>query len=60
MQKLQAVFINDVNRLARDAARLGVIRRDFEKHRSRAVSRKLPAETARVQSADQYLGRNTA
>lgn len=36
------VLVNDVDRLARDVAHLGVIKRDLEKKRVRLVFRKLP------------------
>lgn len=41
-----AVLINDVDRLARDVAHLGVIKRDFEKRGVKVLFRKLPAETS--------------
>ena len=42
----QAVLINDVDRLARDVAHLGVIKRDLEKSGMRVIFRKLPSETS--------------
>src|SRR5438876_9713060 len=42
----EAVLINDVDRLARDVAHLGVIKRDLEKKGIRVVFRKLPSETS--------------
>lgn len=41
-----AVLINDVDRLARDVAHLGVIKRDLEKKGIRVIFRKLPSETS--------------
>src|SRR6266446_4944618 len=41
-----AVLINDVDRLARDVAHLGVIKRDLERKGMRVVFRKLPSETS--------------
>jgi site-specific DNA recombinase len=41
-----AVLINDVDRLARDVAHLGVIKRDLEKKGVRVIFRKLPTETS--------------
>ena len=41
-----AVLINDVDRLARDVAHLGVIKRDLEKKGVRVMFRKLPTETS--------------
>jgi site-specific DNA recombinase len=37
------VLVNDVDRLARDVAHLGIIKRDLERRRVRLVFRKLPA-----------------
>src|SRR5712691_2353350 len=42
----EAVLINDVDRLARDVAHLGVIKRDLEKKGVRVIFRKLPSETS--------------
>lgn len=42
----EAVLINDVDRLARDVAHLGVIKRDLEKKGVRVIFRKLPADTS--------------
>lgn len=39
-----AVLINDVDRLARDVAHLGVIKRDLERNGMKVVFRKLPSE----------------
>src|SRR5438552_16556872 len=39
-----AVLINDVDRLARDVAHLGIIKRDFENKRIELIFRKLPNE----------------
>src|ERR1035437_3752216 len=39
--RFQAVLINDVDRLARDVAHLGVIKRDLEKNNVRVIFRKL-------------------
>jgi len=41
-----AVIVNDVDRLARDVAHLGVIKRDLERKRVQLVFRKLPAENS--------------
>src|SRR5579862_6051037 len=41
-----AVLINDVDRLARDVAHLGVIKRDLEKKGIKVVFRKLPSESS--------------
>src|SRR5665213_2012767 len=46
--RFQAVLINDVDRLARDVAHLGVIKRDLEKHNLKVIFRKLPAETGPI------------
>jgi site-specific DNA recombinase len=46
--QFQAVLINDVDRLARDVAHLGVIKRDLEKHGLRVIFRKLPSETGPI------------
>jgi len=43
--RLQAVLINDVDRLARDVSHLGVIKRDLERNNVRVIFRKLPSET---------------
>jgi site-specific DNA recombinase len=40
----RAVVLNDVDRLARDVAHLGVIKRDLERHRVQVIFRKLPSE----------------
>ena len=42
-QPFQAVLINDVDRLARDVAHLGVIKRDLERKEVRVIFRKLPS-----------------
>lgn len=39
-----AVLINDVDRLARDVAHLGVIKRDLERHAVKVIFRKLPSD----------------
>ncbi len=39
-----AVLINDVDRLARDVAHLGVIKRDLERHGMKVIFRKLPSD----------------
>src|SRR5581483_229371 len=41
-----AVLINDVDRLARDVAHLGVIKRDLERQGVKVIFRKLPADTS--------------
>src|SRR5450759_3242580 len=41
-----AVLINDVDRLARDVAHLGVIKRDLERKGIQVMFRKLPTETS--------------
>jgi len=41
-----AVLINDVDRLARDVAHLGVIKRDLEKQGVKVMFRKLPSDTS--------------
>lgn len=41
-----AVLINDVDRLARDVAHLGVIKRDLEKKNVRVIFRKLPSDAS--------------
>src|SRR5882724_3363273 len=41
-----AVLINDVDRLARDVAHLGVIKRDLEKKGIKVIFRKLPSDTS--------------
>ena len=41
-----SVLINDVDRLARDVAHLGVIKRDLERQGVRVVFRKLPSEAS--------------
>ena len=41
-----AVLINDVDRLARDVAHLGVIKRDLERKGIQVIFRKLPAESS--------------
>ena len=46
--RFQAVLINDVDRLARDVAHLGVIKRDLERNNVRVIFRKLPSETSPV------------
>jgi site-specific DNA recombinase len=43
---LNAVLINDVDRLARDVTHLGVIKRDLERHGQQVIFRKLPAENS--------------
>jgi len=42
----EAVLINDVDRLARDVAHLGVIKRDLERHGIKVIFRKLPPDTS--------------
>ena len=42
----EAVLINDVDRLARDVAHLGVIKRDLERKGIQVMFRKLPTETS--------------
>jgi len=42
----QAVLLNDVDRLARDVAHLGVIKRDLERKGVQVIFRKLPTETS--------------
>jgi DNA invertase Pin-like site-specific DNA recombinase len=42
----EAVLINDVDRLARDVAHLGVIKRDLEKKGIRVIFRKLPSDAS--------------
>jgi len=42
----QAVLINDVDRLARDVAHLGIIKRDLERQGVKVIFRKLPAESS--------------
>lgn len=44
--QFQAVLINDVDRLARDVAHLGIIKRDLEKQSVRVIFRKLPSEAS--------------
>jgi len=46
--RFQAVLINDVDRLARDVAHLGVIKRDLEKQGLTVIFRKLPQETGPI------------
>src|SRR5947208_13257 len=41
-----AVLINDVDRLARDVAHLGVIKRDLERRGVKVIFRKLPSDTS--------------
>src|SRR5438128_2641880 len=41
-----AVLINDVDRLARDVAHLGVIKRDLEKKGIKVIFRKLPSDAS--------------
>jgi site-specific DNA recombinase len=41
----EVVLVNDVDRLARDVAHLGVIKRDLEKKRVRLIFRKLPVSS---------------
>lgn len=41
-----AVLINDVDRLARDVAHLGVIKRDLERQGIKVMFRKLPSDTS--------------
>ncbi len=45
-QAFQAVLVNDVDRLARDVAHLGIIKRDLERHAAHLVFRKLPSESS--------------
>jgi site-specific DNA recombinase len=42
----EAVLINDVDRLARDVAHLGVIKRDLEKKGIKVIFRKLPSDAS--------------
>src|SRR5450755_2372934 len=42
----EAVLINDVDRLARDVAHLGIIKRDLERKGVRLIFRKLPGENS--------------
>ena len=42
----EAVLINDVDRLARDVAHLGVIKRDLERKGVKVIFRKLPSDTS--------------
>ena len=42
----EAILINDVDRLARDVAHLGIIKRDLERKGVRLVFRKLPGENS--------------
>jgi site-specific DNA recombinase len=44
--KFEAVLVNDVDRLARDVAHLGVIKRGLERLGIALIFRKLPAETS--------------
>lgn len=44
--RFQAVLINDVDRLARDVAHLGIIKRDLERHGANVIFRKLPADSS--------------
>ena len=44
--QFDAVLINDVDRLARDVAHLGVIKRDLERRGVKVVFRKLPSEVS--------------
>ena len=46
--RFHAVLINDVDRLARDVAHLGIIKRDLETHNVRVIFRKLPSETSPI------------
>jgi site-specific DNA recombinase len=46
--QFEAVLINDVDRLARDVAHLGIIKRDLERHGVRVLFRKLPSETSPI------------
>jgi len=41
-----AAIVNDVDRVARDVAHLGIIKRDFERKQVHLVFRKLPGETS--------------
>ena len=41
-----AVLINDVDRLARDVAHLGIIKRDLERQGAKVVFRKLPSDAS--------------
>src|ERR1035438_3569489 len=41
---IDAVLINDVDRLARDVTHLGVIKRDLERHGVKVIFRKLPSD----------------
>src|SRR6266481_3147021 len=42
----EAVLVNDVDRLARDVAHLGVIKRDLERRGVKVIFRKLPSDTS--------------
>src|SRR5581483_6818299 len=42
----EGVLINDVDRLARDVAHLGVIKRDLERKGIKVIFRKLPSDTS--------------
>src|SRR6266849_2516527 len=42
----EAALINDVDRLARDVAHLGVIKRDLERKGAKVIFRKLPSDTS--------------
>ncbi len=44
--RFQAVLINDVDRLARDVAHLGIIKRDLERHGANVIFRKLPTDSS--------------
>ncbi len=46
--RFQAVLINDVDRLARDVAHLGIIKRALEKQNVQVIFRKLPADASPV------------
>ncbi|MEP6960486.1 MAG: recombinase family protein [Acidobacteriota bacterium] len=46
--RFQVVLINDVDRLARDVAHLGVIKRDLEIHELTVIFRKLPSEAGPI------------
>lgn len=46
--QFEAVLVNDVDRLARDVAQLGIIKRDLERHGVRLIFRKLPSEASPI------------
>src|SRR6516225_4538232 len=48
--RFNAVLINDVDRLARDVAHLGVIKRDLERRDIKVIFKKLPGEQSPTQN----------